>query len=72
MFARENLEKNIQILLISLVMLDITLACWGYFWPKGWFWLFHGVSYVDPQGLLQRSAGNWAAFALFQAIALLR
>lgn len=49
----------------------LVVLAWG--WPELWFHLFH---HADPLGfdvaLLRRAAGQWAAFALVQAIALLR
>ena len=50
-------------------------ALWALSWwrPELWFHLFH---HADPAGfdvaLLRRAGGQWAAFALVQAIALLR
>ena len=50
-------------------------AIWAISWwrPELWFHLFH---HADPVGfdvaLLRRAGGQWAAFALVQAIALLR
>jgi hypothetical protein len=51
-------------LLFSLVLLDLCLSTGGFFFPEFWFRLFHGVHYIDPEGLLRRSAASWAAFAL--------
>ncbi len=65
-----NLEKNVQWMLISLLVLDIVLSCLAFFAPGFWFWFFHQTPYGDPQGLLRRCGANWAAFALFQALAL--
>lgn len=62
--------ENTNRLLASLVLLDVTLALWGYLFPEAWFHLFHGVPYDDPQGFLRRCAGNWAMFAVLQGLAL--
>jgi len=59
-------------LLAALAALDVTLATWALASPRLWFAAFHGVPYVDPEGLLPRMAANWAAFALFQLVALAR
>lgn len=64
--------KIIQAVLFSLFCLDIALAVTGFFFPDFWYAIFHGAPYVDPQGLLRRCAANWAAFALFQGLALLK
>jgi len=68
----ENLitRQNTNRLLLSLVLLDIVLSSTGYLLPGVWFKIFHGVSYIDPQGFLQRCAGNWAMFTVLQTIAL--
>src|SRR5688572_10091197 len=65
-------EKKISALLGALVIFDVTLSTVAFFWPQLWFFVFHGVEYVDPQGLLFRMAANWAAFALFQALAFIK
>ena len=62
--------ERISQILGGLVLLDVTLAITGFFFPRFWFLIFHGVEYVDPQALLPRTAASWAAFALFQGIAL--
>jgi hypothetical protein len=59
-------------LLAALAAVDVTLAAWALASPRLWFAAFHGASYVDPEGLLPRMAANWAAFALFQLVALAR
>jgi hypothetical protein len=65
-------ERRVQIVLGSLVGLDLLLAVWGFFLPDLWFRFFHGAEYVDPQGLLRRCAANWLGFLVVQAIALAR
>lgn len=55
-----------------LVLFDVTLTTAAFFFPDFWFAVFHGVPYEDPQGFLRRCGANWAAFALFQAIARAR
>ena len=61
--------RKIDVLLISLIVLDVTLSTAAFCCPRFWFTIFHGAEYVDPQGLLPRMAANWAAFALLQIIA---
>jgi len=48
---------------------DALLAIVAIARPDVWFQIFHGVEYVDPQGLLARTGAVWAAFALFHFIA---
>lgn len=65
-------ETRIGRVLAGLVVFDICLVIWAGAFPALWFRAFHGVPYDDPEGFLRRCAANWAAFALFQAIALWR
>jgi len=58
--------------LVIFVFLDLIYAVVGFFFPEIWFKFIHGAEHVDPQGLLQRTAAVWAAFALFQWIALVK
>ncbi len=64
--------KLVGAALAFLVALDVTLAVWGFCFPRLWFSLFHGAAYVDPQAYLPRAAGNWSAFAILQALSLSR
>jgi len=63
---------RIRNVLAFLVAFDVTLTLWAGAFPDLWFRVFHGVPYEDAEGFLRRCAANWAAFALFQAIALVR
>jgi hypothetical protein len=63
-------DRRVTILLAILVGFDVVLTVWAGAFPRQWFAVFHGVGYDDPEGFLRRCAANWAAFALFQAIAL--
>ena len=67
-----GLRRTTNIILVSLVALDLTLASWGFFAPDLWYLVFHGASYVDPQALLPRCAAHWTAFFLIQLLALVR
>ncbi len=67
-----KLKVTIYLLLVFLVLLDIFLATLCLFSPETWFRLFHDAPYIDPQGLLRRTGAVWAAFTLFQLIALLK
>jgi hypothetical protein len=65
-------RNAVRVLLIFLVVLDIVLSTIAICYPETWFRIFHGVEYVDPQGLLRRTGALWVAFTLFQAVALFR
>lgn len=68
----DAMERRVQAVLWFLVLFDVTLTLWAFAFPQLWFTVFHGTRYDDPQGFLRRCGANWAAFALFQAIALVR
>jgi hypothetical protein len=75
LFAPENEARATRLvggLLVFLVALDLTLTAWAMFLPGLWFTVFHGTSYDDPEGFLRRCGANWAAFLLWQAVALVR
>ena len=66
--------KALMLLFLGGALVEDTALCVLSWWrPDLWFHLFH---HADPAGfdvaLLRRAAGQWAAFALVQAIALLR
>ena len=65
-----RLHKLITSLLLILVLMDLALSVWGFFFPEAWYAIFHDANYIDPQGLLRRCAANWLAFFILQAIAL--
>lgn len=67
-----GLKTRTNLLLAGLVVLDIVLSGTCLFFPDLWFKWFHGVPYVDPQGLLRRTGAVWAAFTLLQFVALIR
>jgi hypothetical protein len=64
-----TVEKRVPAILIGLIALDVTIATVAFAFPQLWYTVFHGVGYVDPQGLLRRMGANWAAFALLQIVA---
>ena len=59
-------------LLIFLVILDLVLSGLCLCAPATWFRIIHDAPYVDPQGLLRRTGAVWAAFTLFQLLALIK
>lgn len=69
---RNSITNKINLILVLLIVLDLFLAVWGFFFPEAWYRFWHGAPYVDPQALLPRCAANWAAFFLFQVIALFK
>jgi hypothetical protein len=64
--------KNINILLVFLVLLDLFLSGISLYSPEMWTNLMHGTTYDDPAGLIRRMGAVWLAFLLFQFIALIR
>jgi len=68
-----RLKIAILIFLWAALVEDTCLFLMAWFHPDAWFHYLHGVA---PAGLdiafLRRSAGQWAAFALAQGIALWR
>jgi hypothetical protein len=65
-------KKTVDGMLIALILLDVIYDVVIFPSPETWFRVIHGAPYVDPQGLLRRTAAGWAAFALWQFVALLR
>jgi hypothetical protein len=63
------MKNKINFILISLVILDLLLSIWGFFFSEFWFSFFHNSAHVDPQGLLYRCAANWTAFFIIQLVA---
>ena len=66
-----RLKIAILIYLWAALLEDTSLFLMAWLRPATWFWFLHGMA---PAGfdiaLLRRSAGQWAAFALAQGIAL--
>ena len=71
MLSRKH-RNTVRGLLIFLIVLDVVLSTLALCYPEAWFRIFHGVAYVDPQGLLRRTGALWAAFVLLQTIAFFR
>jgi hypothetical protein len=71
--AERHLRALILVFLWGALIEDTFLVAMAWLAPDLWFRVFHAST---PQGLevafLRRSAGQWAAFSLAQAIALLR
>ena len=71
------IKKPIRALMLlflwGALLEDAAIFAVAWWWPDLWFHLFH---HTDPLGfdvaLLRRAGGQWAAFALVQAIALVR
>jgi hypothetical protein len=64
------MERRINALLLGLIALDAAISATAFSSPALWYSVVHGAAYVDPQGLLRRTAANWCAFAVVQAAAL--
>jgi hypothetical protein len=65
-------KKAVNVLLVVLILLDVIYDVVIFFSPETWFRVMHGAPYIDPEGLLRRTAAVWAAFVLWQTIALVR
>ena len=69
----QPLKALVLLFLCGALLEDATIFALAWLAPDLWFGLFH---HSTPAGLesalLRRAAGQWAAFAAVQAIALLR
>lgn len=65
-------RTRMNLFLVFLVILDLVLSSTCLFFPATWFRVVHNAPYVDPQGLLRRTGAVWAAFTLFQLLALVK
>jgi len=68
----DKFKAQVRLLLLGLVILDVILSGLCLFFPQTWFRIFHNAPYIDPQALLRRTGAVWAAFTLFQLVALIR
>ena len=70
---KQPLKALVLLFLCGSLVEDSVIAVLAWVAPDLWFHLFH---HADPVGLdvalLRRAAGQWAAFAVVQAIALWR
>src|SRR5262245_3888292 len=65
-------KKTVDVLLVLLILMDIVYDVVIFGSPQTWFRVMHGVPLVDPEGLMRRMAAGWAAFVLWQTIALIK
>lgn len=66
-----RLKTVILVYLWAALVEDTVLFLMAWLAPDVWFRAFHGVTPAGLEiALLRRSAGQWAAFSLAQAIAL--
>jgi hypothetical protein len=62
----------VQVYLWGALVEDTALFVLAWVWPALWFRMLHNAAPAGLEvALLQRSAGQWAAFALGQALTLL-
>jgi hypothetical protein len=71
------IERRLRILILiylwAALVEDTSIFLMAWFAPEVWFRSFHGIAPASLDvALLRRSAGQWAAFALAQAITLWR
>jgi len=64
------MKSKVNLLLISLLLLDLALSSICLVSPSLWAKLIHGADFPDTLGLIRRLGGGWAAFFLIQGIAL--
>ena len=70
---KQPLEALVLLFLCGSLVEDSVIAVLAWAAPDLWFQLFHHADPVDLDvALLRRAAGQWAAFAVVQAIALWR
>lgn len=67
-----SFRRQINLILIALVLYDVVLSGVCLIRPDLWFQYIHGAERVDPQGLILRTGAVWAAFSLSQLIARLK
>ena len=68
-----RLKTFIYVYLVAALVEDTVLFVLAWLTPELWFRLLHASAPAGLEiALLRRSAGQWAAFALAQAIALWR
>lgn len=65
-------RTGMNVFLFLLVVLDLVLSSFALFFPEYWFSLFFEAPHIDPGGILARTGALWAAFTLWQLVALLR
>jgi hypothetical protein len=69
----QPLKALVMLFLWGALVEDTTIFVLAWLVPDLWFQLFHHAVPVDLDlALLRRAAGQWLAFAVVQAIALLR
>jgi hypothetical protein len=68
-----RLKAAILVYLWAALVEDTVLFLMAWLAPNVWFHVFHGVTPTDLEtAFLRRAGGQWAAFALAQAITLWR
>jgi hypothetical protein len=69
----QPLKALVLLFLCGALVEDATIFALAWLAPDVWFRLFHHATTAGLEtALLRRAAGQWAAFAVVQAIALLR
>ena len=66
------MKTKINAILLFLILLDLALSSVCLVRPGLWVQLIHGVPFEDTFGMVRRLGAVWAAFFLFQLIALFR
>ena len=66
------MKTKINLILLLLFLLDAALYTVCLFFPEFWIQTMNGAAYIDTLGLVRRLGAGWAAFFLFQFIALFK
>ncbi len=68
-----NLKISVDVVLVAAILIDVVLCGLTWVSPETWFEVLHGTSdNAAFYPFLRRCGGHWAAFALFQLVALVR
>ncbi len=67
-----KIAKQVNYMLILLIVMDLVLSVWSLFFPELWWQFFYDRAYEDPQGLQRGYGALWAGFLLLQVLAYLR
>lgn len=66
----KNSTSVVNTVIGSLVVLDLVLTVWGFFFTRSWFEFFHHIEHLDADSYLHRCAANWLAFFIIQVCVL--
>jgi len=67
-----RIEKQVNYMLILLIVMDLVLSAAALFFPGLWWKIFSDRPHVEPQGLQRGFGALWAGLLLLQVLAYLR